>query len=163
MLNAGSLRHGRDESVEVVALGLGDDLDAVGFGFAGRLRADRDTGNLETEGGERPRRRRGGEYHKVAFGRVGRAQLPRSVEDDGVGAERFGEVRPSVLGPCEEDAAGWVRQLGDKALLGGHPWHECRLDAVLVECGRRAGPDRGDPRELAATALRELASPARTG
>src|SRR2546423_696494 len=108
----------RPSPVEVVALGLGDDLEAVDLGFASCLRADRDGWNLETERRERPRCGRGSEHHEIAFGGIGGSQFPRAIQDDAVRVERFGEVRPSFLGAREQDAAGWVRQLGNEALLG---------------------------------------------
>src|SRR5436305_13838080 len=51
MLNARGRRDGLDQAVEIVALGLGDHLQAVLAGFTGGLGADRDRRDLEAERG----------------------------------------------------------------------------------------------------------------
>src|SRR5438067_10316299 len=161
-LNAGGCDRG-DEAVEIVRLSLADHLDPLGPCFSGGLGADRDRRPGNPKGSVGPRGRGRGQHEEIALRERVRPQRPGAVEDDRVGAELVGEVGPGVLGAGEEDPPGLPRELRDEAFLRRDAGDERRFDPVLAKGRGRAGPDRGDRRELAAAPAGQLARGARTG
>src|SRR2546426_10770799 len=87
----------RNEAVEVVLHRLGDDAEPCGLRSAGRLRADRDRGEIELERRESLSCRGGGENDEVAVRRLLGAERNGAVERHEIRVVLAGEIRACAV------------------------------------------------------------------
>ena len=141
-----------DQTVEVVRLGLGDDVQSCLPRSRSRLRADRDRRHRGAERGVRPRGRGGGEHDQVGLREALGPQLQRPVERNEVGPELVREQPPRALGAREQHPPCRPRQLSEQALLR----RDTRDEVGPAHRLRGRGADRRHPPGLPAHAPAQL-------